>query len=220
MTALARLRATRNGRHPLPLILSSGRSSRVEGWTSHRLATILRHGASRLLRTRGAGFRQLLRGVPAVRTATVALLLALAALPAAAVEPAEMLADPALEARAREISKGLRCVVCQNQSIDDSNAELAQAMRVLVRERLVAGDSDEAVVDYLVSRYGDFVLLKPRFQSTTLVLWLGPAVILTLAAAVAVAFYRRRTATTRQPPPPLSDEEQRRLRALLDDGSG
>ena len=103
----------------------------------------------------------------------------LAALPAHAVEPDEVLQDPALEARAREISEGLRCLVCQNQSIDDSGAPLAKDLRLLVRERLKAGDSNQQIVDFIVARYGEFVLLKPRFETHTLVLWLAaPAVFL------------------------------------------
>ena len=94
-----------------------------------------------------------------------------------AVDPGEILKDPKLEQRARSISKGLRCVVCQNQSIDDSDAKLARDLRVLVRDRIVAGDSDMAVIDYVVSRYGDFVLLRPPVKGVTLVLWLGPIVI-------------------------------------------
>jgi cytochrome c-type biogenesis protein CcmH len=97
--------------------------------------------------------------------------------PAAAVNPDEVLDDPALEARARELSLDLRCLVCQNQSIDDSNAELARDLRLLVRERLVAGDSDEDVIDYVVSRYGEFVLLTPRFSVQTLLLWGAPLLI-------------------------------------------
>lgn len=99
------------------------------------------------------------------------------AVPASAVTPGEVLDDPALEKRARSLSAELRCLVCQNQSIDDSNAELARDLRVLVRERLVAGDSDEAVIDYVVSRYGEFVLLKPRLSAHTVLLWGAPVFI-------------------------------------------
>ena len=102
--------------------------------------------------------------------------------PAAAVEPDEMLADPALEARARAISRELRCVVCQSQSIDDSNAPLAKDMRIIVRERLVAGDSDKEVFAFLVERYGDYVLLRPPVQNNTLLLWATPAFLLLAAA--------------------------------------
>ena len=141
---------------------------------------------------------------------------------AGAVNPDEMLDDPALEARAREISKGLRCLVCQNQSIDDSDADLAGDLRVLVRERLVAGDSDGQVIDYVVSRYGDFVLMRPPFKATTYALWLGPALIGGLGVLAVVAFYRRRTAAGARRgtvPPPLTEDEKRRLETLLDDRS-
>ena len=150
------------------------------------------------------------------------LVLCLAAVSAGAVNPDEMLDDPALEARAREISKGLRCLVCQNQSIDDSDANLARDLRVLVRERLVAGDSDGQVIDYVVSRYGDFVLLRPPFKATTYALWLGPALIGGLGILAMVAFYRRRTAAAagvRAAPPPLTEDEKRHLETLLDDRS-
>ena len=150
------------------------------------------------------------------------LVLCLAAVSAGAVNPDEMLDDPALEARAREISKGLRCLVCQNQSIDDSDADLARDLRVLVRERLVAGDSDGQVIDYVVSRYGDFVLMRPPFKATTYALWLGPALIGGLGILAVMAFYRRRTAAgarQRTAPPPLTEDEKRRLKTLLDDRS-
>ncbi len=111
--------------------------------------------------------------------------------PAYAVEPDEVLDDPALEARAVEISRNLRCVVCQSQSIDDSNAPLAKDMRVIVRERLVAGDSNAEVYGYLVDRYGDYVLLKPPVQKNTAVLWAAPALILAAAGAFAVFFLIR-----------------------------
>lgn len=136
---------------------------------------------------------------------------------APAVEPREMLSDPALEARAREVSLELRCVVCQNQSIDDSNAELAHDMRVLVRKRIAAGDSNPQVIQYLVDRYGDFVTLKPPFKASTLVLWFGPLLLLAAAVFAARTFFRRRADSLA--PPPLSDEERARLDALLKDGS-
>ena len=145
----------------------------------------------------------------------VALLALLFTLPALAVEPSEVLADPALEARARTIGQALRCVVCQNQSIDDSAAEVARDMRRAVRERLVAGDSDGQVFDYMVQRYGDYVLLKPPFKAGTLVLWLGaPLVLLVAGGALLLAARRRRRAHV-VAPRPLSDEERRRLDALL-----
>jgi len=143
-------------------------------------------------------------------------MLAVAAFPAAAVNPSEILADPALEARAREVSKGLRCVVCQNQSIDDSNADLARDMRILVRERITAGDSNDEVTAYMVSRYGDFVLLKPPLKTGTYVLWFGPGVIVVLALIGIFFFYRRRAGAASQAPAELlSDDERRRLEALL-----
>ena len=153
-----------------------------------------------------------------MRTLLLAMVLMMAALPAAAVDPDEVLADPALETRAREISKNLRCLVCQNQSIDDSDADLARDLRMLVRERLNAGDSDDAVVDYVVSRYGDFVLLDPPFKGTTYVLWFGPLLIAALGImAVFFFFHRRRTAEAA--PPPLSEDEKRRLQSLIGDGA-
>ena len=151
----------------------------------------------------------------------LALLFLVLAAPAFAVEPDEILDDPVLEARARELSKGLRCLVCQNQDIDSSNAELAKDLRILVRERLVAGDSDQQVLDYLVARYGDFVLLEPPFAPRTYLLWFGPLVLLLIGGA-AVAFYFARQ--RRQPKPagaaPLSAEEQERLERLLADKDG
>ena len=152
--------------------------------------------------------------------AALVLALALVGSPAGAVEPDEMLADPVLESRARDISKILRCLVCQNQSIDDSNAGLARDLRIIVRQRLVAGDSDGEVFDFVVDRYGDFVLLKPPFKATTYVLWIGPGLIGSLGLlAVAVFFRRRRAAAGPEAPPPLSDEEKKRLEALLEDRS-
>ena len=141
----------------------------------------------------------------------------LAACPAHAVEPDEVLQDPALEARARTISEGLRCLVCQNQSIDDSEAPLAEDLRLLVRDRLKAGDSNEQIVDFIVARYGEFVLLKPRFETHTLVLWLAtPAVFLVALLIIALAYRRRRAEATN--PPPLSVAERRKLKRLIGDG--
>ena len=108
-----------------------------------------------------------------------------------AVDPGEILKDPNLERRARSISKGLRCVVCQNQSIDDSDAQLARDLRILVRNRIVAGDSDTAVIDYVVSRYGDFVLLKPPVKGVTLVLWFGPIFFILAGLIGLILFFRR-----------------------------
>ncbi|WAJ26681.1 cytochrome c-type biogenesis protein [Antarcticirhabdus aurantiaca] len=139
--------------------------------------------------------------------------LVLAATPAIAVEPGEELADPALEARARALSAGLRCLVCQNQSIDDSDAALAKDLRLLVRERLAAGDSDREVIDYLVSRYGEFVLLNPRLHWTTLALWGAPVVLLLAGGLFAVATVRRRAAEARNPA--LTAEEEKAVDAVL-----
>jgi len=131
--------------------------------------------------------------------------------PVFAVQPDEVLKDPALEKRAREISAGLRCLVCQNQSIDDSDAQLAKDLRLLVRERLVAGDTDTQVRDFLVQRYGEFVLLKPTFGTHTLLLWLTPALVLVFGGIGAYAAMRRRP----RPAAALDAEEQRALEDLL-----
>ena len=148
-----------------------------------------------------------------------AILLALAT-GARAVEPSEVLADPVLESRARALSTQIRCLVCQNQSIDDSNADLARDLRVLVRERLVAGDSDQSVLDYLSSRYGDFVLLKPPIKPATWVLWYGPLGLLVLAFAGAALYFRgRRKAAVEGGGDALAPEENRRLNQILDEGS-
>lgn len=147
------------------------------------------------------------------------------AAPAPAVQPDEVLADRALEARARDIGRELRCLVCQNQSIDDSDADLARDLRMLVRERLKAGDSDRQVVDYVVSRYGDFVLLRPPFKPETYALWFGPGVILAGGAAAIVLYHRRRrrgqpgTAGAPLGEAPLDDADERRLARLMKDGS-
>ena len=133
---------------------------------------------------------------------------------ASAVEPNEMLKDPVLEARARAISQEIRCLVCQNQSIDDSSADLAHDLRVIVRERLSAGDSDQQVKNYLVARYGDFVLLNPPFRMKTLILWGGPSALLLLGISIIALAARRRRASAAAPP--LSEGERRRLAQLLD----
>ena len=137
---------------------------------------------------------------------------------AGAVNPNEILTDPALEARARNISKGLRCLVCQNQSIDDSDASLAKDLRVLVRERITAGDSNDQVMTYVVSRYGNFVLLKPPFNMATLVLWLGPFLLIICGLIAIVQFFRRSqkaNATRTQTAAPLTDLEKKRVDKLL-----
>ena len=145
----------------------------------------------------------------------VALLALLLTLPALAVEPSEVLSDPALEARARTIGQALRCVVCQNQSIDDSAAEVAHDMRRAVRERLSAGDSNDQVFAFMVARYGDYVLLKPPFKAGTLVLWLGAPLLLLIAGGALLLAARRRQRAGIAAPQPLSDEERRRLDTLL-----
>ena len=141
------------------------------------------------------------------------IILALSASPGFAFNPDEVLVDPALEARARNLTAQLRCMVCQNQSIDDSNAELARDLRLLVRERLKNGDSDQAVIDYVVSRYGEFVLLNPRLRGETLLLWGAPVVLFLAGATAMILFVRRRggkpTGT------PLSEAEKAELERAL-----
>ena len=152
-------------------------------------------------------------------TLTILLLVLTIATPAGAVEPDEILDDPKLEQRARDISLGLRCLVCQNQSIDDSDAPLAKDLRVLVRERLTAGDSNSEVIDYVVARYGEFVLLNPRLAPHTLILWLGPPLLLIFAVLIMYRAYRRRAmADNDTPAKKLSASEQRSLKKLLDSG--
>jgi len=139
---------------------------------------------------------------------------------AMAVEPGEILSDPKLEARAREISVNLRCLVCQNQSIDDSDAELAKDLRVLVRERLTKGDTNEQVLNYIVDRYGEFVLLKPRMGKHTFILWFGPVFLLLLAGGYFFMSQRSRPARERMASAPkakaLSSEEEAELARLME----
>jgi cytochrome c-type biogenesis protein CcmH len=135
--------------------------------------------------------------------------------PVLAVQPDEILKDPALEARARDLSRELRCMVCQNQSIDDSEAPLARDLRILVRERLTAGDNDSQVLDFLVARYGEFVLLKPRFEWHTAVLWLTPVGVL-IAGAIAMFAALRRRRVAAPSLPPLSAEEEQRLAEMVE----
>ncbi len=148
------------------------------------------------------------------------LLLCLAGLstPAFSVAVDTPLDDPRQEARARAIHKQLRCLVCQNQSIEDSNASLARDLRILVRERIAAGDSDDAAIGYIVERYGDWVLLRPPIKAGTLVLWAAPAVFLILAIILIAVWYRRRNGPASKPVASLSAEEQVRLKDLLDRG--
>ncbi|SCW79977.1 cytochrome c-type biogenesis protein CcmH [Ancylobacter rudongensis] len=158
------------------------------------------------------------------RVMLAAALLCLAFItPAAAVRPDEVLPDPAQEARARELSKELRCMVCQNQSIDDSDAPLARDLRLLVRERIQQGESDREVMDYLVARYGEFVLLRPTWHGANAILWLAPFAVLVVGGIGLFVAYRRRAASDSLRPTaaaePLTPEEETRLRAALGEPS-
>ncbi|WP_440409816.1 cytochrome c-type biogenesis protein [Neorhizobium petrolearium] len=148
-----------------------------------------------------------------MRRLFIALFLFLNALPAFAVNPDEVLSNPVLEQRARNLSAQLRCMVCQNQSIDDSNAELARDLRVLVRERLSNGDTDSQVIDYVVSRYGEFVLLKPRFSTKTMILWATPILLLLIGAIAIFVFVRTRP--SQRTVAVLTPEEQSKLEEFL-----
>ncbi len=152
------------------------------------------------------------------RLASIALLATLLSSTAAlAVQPDEILNDPVLEGRARNLSQELRCMVCQNQSIDDSDASLARDLRLLVRERLTKGDSDQQVIEFLVARYGEFVLLKPLFQVQTLLLW-GVAPVVLLGGMVSLGVRARRRKTVSAAEAALSGEEQRRVASLVKPG--
>ena len=142
-------------------------------------------------------------------------ILCLLAAPVWAVQPDEILDDPVLEQRARDLSKGLRCLVCRNESIDESHAELARDLRLLVRERLVAGDSDDEALEFIVARYGEYVLLKPNRSGSNLVLWLAGPGLLLVALIVAAGYLRRRGPG--QLAAGLSEEEEARLRKILED---
>jgi cytochrome c-type biogenesis protein CcmH len=148
-----------------------------------------------------------------IQTFIVGVLLALCARPALAVDPQEQLKDPALEARAREISAGLRCLVCQNQSIDDSDASLAKDLRLLVRQQLQKGETNQQVIDYVVARYGEFVLLKPRLHLNTLLLWFAPILLIAGGVLLASGVVRRPQPET--PTRPLTPEEQAELQSLI-----
>ena len=148
-----------------------------------------------------------------MRRLLLAFALLLMAAPAFAVNPDEVLADPALEARARALSAELRCMVCQNQSIDDSNADLAKDLRLLVRERISDGDSDEAVLNYIVSRYGEFVLLMPRIGMKTVLLWGAPVLLVTLGGLSLLVFARKRAG--KPTGSKLTADEQAKLSELL-----
>jgi cytochrome c-type biogenesis protein CcmH len=147
--------------------------------------------------------------------ASLCLLAAIGLWPAHAVLPDEVMADPAKEARARSLSRELRCMVCQNQSIDDSEAPLARDLRLLVRERIAAGDSDSQVIDFLVARYGEFVLLKPRFERQTLLLWLVPPLVLFGGGVALWMHTRRRARDAAEQSTSLSAEEEAKIAALM-----
>ncbi|MHA1559947.1 MAG: cytochrome c-type biogenesis protein [Alphaproteobacteria bacterium] len=138
--------------------------------------------------------------------------------PATAVLPDEVLDDPVLEERARALSTELRCLVCQNQSIDDSNAALARELRILLRERLVEGDTDQEIIDYLVERYGQFVLLKPQFNVFTAILWVAPGLLLAGGGVLALRVVRRRSSANAPENSELSAEEEQKLQKLLHTG--
>ncbi len=150
-----------------------------------------------------------------MRRLLLALAICLVPLGGHALSPQEVLDDPALESRAREITRELRCVVCQSESIDDSNADIAKDLRLLVRERIVAGDTNPEVFDYVVARYGEFVLFRPPFSVANAPLWLAGPVLLLFGIALSVAFVRRRARETNGPRPGLSPDEQARLDRLM-----
>lgn len=152
-----------------------------------------------------------------MRTFFIGLLIfASVSFPALGVEPDEILEDPGLEARARAISQQLRCLVCQNETIDESNAPLAKDLRVIVRERLDQGDTDEAVIQFVVARYGDYVLLRPPVRPATWLLWFGPLILFGLGFIAVAGFYRRASVQAPTAPASLSDDEQRRLKGALE----
>ena len=148
-----------------------------------------------------------------MRAVACIMALWLVALPAGAVEPDEVLADPGLEARARVLSRELRCVVCRTETIDDSDASIARDLRILLRERLVAGDSDTQVMAFMVARYGDYVLLRPPARGANLVLWLAGPVLLLIGGGIAVVYLRRRRGA--EPVAALTPAEERRLDEIL-----
>jgi cytochrome c-type biogenesis protein CcmH len=154
-----------------------------------------------------------------VAAASLGLLVLLFAFAAGAVQPDEMLKDPALESRARALSEQIRCLVCQNESIDDSEASLAHDLRVLIRKQIQEGRSNAQIRDFLVKRYGTFVLLKPPFRASTLVLWLGPLIVL-VAGAAGLALYFRSRRREDAPAESLSPEELARVERLLRGGDG
>jgi cytochrome c-type biogenesis protein CcmH len=148
------------------------------------------------------------------RSLIVAGMLAFSAVPSLAVNPDEMLKDPELEARARDISSGVRCLVCQNESVDASNADLARDLRILIRERLTAGDTDQQVLDFLVSRYGEYVLLRPTFSGKNVILWLLPFLLVVGAGGALLVRVRNKPKANASV---LSADEQSRLKQILGD---
>jgi cytochrome c-type biogenesis protein CcmH len=168
--------------------------------------------------TGGSAFKEMAkRGRRRVFAVLALVCLAVVQAPALAVQPDEVLKDPQLEARARALGRDLRCLVCQNQSIDDSDAALAKDLRLLVREQLKAGKSDQDIKDYLVARYGNFILLKPPFEWDTAALWLSPFVVFGLGGVMIWRARRKTDTTEAQAATPLSMEESERLKAMLGD---
>jgi len=151
------------------------------------------------------------------RRALAILALCLAPLAAGAIQPDEVLDDPVLEERAREITRELRCVVCQSESIDESNAEIARDLRLLVRERLVEGDDNAEAIDFIVERYGEYVLFRPRFNAANAPLWFAGPVLLLLGGGLAFFFIRRRSEAPAPVRPPLSADEEARLKSIIGD---
>lgn len=152
-----------------------------------------------------------------MRRLFLALIMVVLALPALAVQPDEMLSDPALENRARDLSRGLRCLVCKNESIDESNASLARDLRILVRDRLTAGDSDEEAIAFIVARYGEFVLLRPTVTGSNWLLWAAGPLMLLLAGGVGLSYLRTRARTPEEDFTALSETEKSRLAELMGD---
>ncbi|MGF1619609.1 MAG: cytochrome c-type biogenesis protein [Rhodomicrobiaceae bacterium] len=152
-----------------------------------------------------------------LRVSLALMLLVASASQASAVKPDEILADPALEAKAREISAELRCLVCQNQSIDDSDAPLARDLRVLVRERLKAGDGEEDVIDFVVARYGEFILLRPRLSPQTYILWFAPLLLLLTGGYLAFRLFGQRKGPLPHAPDPLTAQEEAQLNRILEE---
>lgn len=151
-----------------------------------------------------------------LRTSILTLVLAFGT-PALAVQPDEILPDAAMEGRARDISSGLRCLVCRNESIDESNADLARDMRLLVRERLVAGDSNEQVIAFIVERYGEYVLLRPTTEGTNLLLWIAAPTLFVIAMGSSIVYLRRRERAPELAGTGLDADEERRLKELLNE---